>query len=108
MSADQFSYKSQLFSLIEYKARELSREQALRDLKVKLGPCYRYGDKILATLFYEIYLGSDNIMKLYGLKPRYVKASDFINHERIITTKSSLSFPKRKIPKGLSNNNWEN
>ena len=98
----EYVSKSQLFSLIEHKARELQREQALKDLRVKLGPRRPYGAGILTTLFSEIYFGSDEVVKLYGSRPRYVNTPGLIKQDKVIVTEDSLQFLDRKVSKGLA------
>jgi len=98
----EYVSKSQLFSIIEGKAKELGREAALKDLKTKLGPRNPYGAGILTTLFSEVYFGADIVMRLYGSKPRYVNAQGLIKQEKLLVTEGNLQIFKERVPKGLA------
>ena len=89
-------------SILDEEARKRGKLEHLKRLRAMLGPLTAYGAGILTTLFDEIYLGEEGILKKYGSKPKYVSWRGAIENETFFIDEEILKELSETAPKGLA------
>jgi len=89
-------------SLLDEEAEKLGRVEALRKLRISLGPLTSYRSGLLTTIFEEIYLGEEGTRGKYGVDPTYVSWRGAILNEELLIEEETLKELNELVPKGLA------
>ncbi len=88
--------------LLDIKASSLGRITRLLELRRILNYPGAFGDSLLATLFDEVFLGTEGIKTKYSMEPRYVVYEGTLKNEKILIHEDSLKKLIDLFPKGVA------
>ncbi|MEM2017057.1 MAG: hypothetical protein QXF28_06370 [Nitrososphaerota archaeon] len=88
--------------LLDVKASSLKTHHRLSKIRSMLGYPGNFGESFFATLFDEIFLGSEGVEKKYSWKPRYVLYKGTLENEILLISEESIRRLARYLPKGIA------
>lgn len=88
--------------LLDMKASSLKTLHRLSKIRSVLGYPGNFGESFFATLFDEIFLGSEGVEEKYSWKPRYVFYRGTLENETLLISEESLKKLTDYLPKGIA------